>query len=663
MPMHPRPAPLALAIALMLPSLAHAQDNGTPPPAEDPGKAKTLEAVIVTGLPLGQSVEDIIAPVAVLSGAELDARKANTLGETVASIPGVTTTYFGPGVGRPVIRGLDGSRVALLANGLASDDVSNVSQDHAVTLEPFLADQIEVLKGPSTLLYGSGAIGGVVNVVDGRIHERAGETGLSGRAELRYDAGFHGYTGMARVDSAGDTYNLHADGVYRNNDEYNLAYGSLANSQVDTRTGAVAGSVFGDWGFAGASVSRYRNDYGNPAEPGDDIDPAVTLEMQQDRYELKGGLFSPFAGIESLKLAYGHTDYEHSEFEGDDVGTQFVSTGDQLRLEATHAKFGAWQGAFGVQGTRKDFEAIGEEAFVPATKSRGWGVFLIEQGEWEQLKLELGARFDRQSSTPENGGKRSFDLGSLSAGASWKFTDNWHASLNVDRAQRAPAEEELFADGPHAATATYEIGDPLLTEETSKQVEIGLHYHGPRLEASLSAYRNNFDGFIYLADTGLFDPDDGLPIRVWTQSDARFRGIEGEATFHLIDDATGKYDIRVFGDRVLATRDDGSYLPRIPAARLGTEFRWTGNAWRAGLGIVHTGAQDDVDAFETPTDGYTMINADVAYTFINNERGSWEAFLQGSNLSNQDARLATSVVKDLVPMPGRNLSFGLRVYF
>ena len=150
---------------------------------------------------------------------------------------------------------------------------------------------------------------------------------------------------------------------------------------------------------------------------------------------------------------------------------------------------------------------------------------------------------------------------------------------------------------------------------------------------------------------------------MWTQSDARFRGIEGEATFHLIDDATGKYDIRVFGDRVLATRDDGSYLPRIPAARLGAEFRWTGNAWRAGLGIVHTGAQDDVDAFETPTDGYTMINADVAYTFINNERGSWEAFLQGSNLSNQDARLATSVVKDLVPMPGRNLSFGLRVYF
>ncbi len=666
----PRRAPLALAILLLLPGLSRATEPA--PPAVDASatnaqspndKAKTLAPVVVTGVPLAQSAEDMIAPVAVLSGTELDARKANTLGETVASIPGVTTTYFGPGVGRPVIRGLDGSRVAVLANGLASDDVSNVSQDHAVSVEPFLADQVEVLKGPSTLLYGSGAIGGVVNVVDGRIHERAGFDGVSGRAELRYDAGYHGFTGMSRVDVGGDTYNLHADGVYRSNDNYNLAYGRLANSAVDTRTGALAGSVFGDWGFAGVSASRYLNDYGNPAEPGDGVDPAVTLKMQQNRYEFKGGLFNPFAGIETLKLSFGRTDYEHTEFEGDAVGTQFISTGDQLRLEATHSKLGPWQGAFGVQANRKDFEAIGEEAFVPATRTRSLGAFVMEQAQFDRLKLELGARVDQQSSTPENDIKRSFDLTSLSAGASWKFSDHWHASMNLDRAQRAPAEEELFANGPHAATATFEIGDATLGKETSNQVELGLHYHGARLEASVAAYRNRFDGFIFLADTGLIDPNDGLPIRTWVQSDATFRGFEGEATYHLIDDATGKYDLRVFGDRVRATRADGSSLPRIPAGRIGAEFRWTGSAWRAGLGVVHTAMQDDVDTFETLTNGYTMINADLAYKFSDTERSTWEAFLQGSNLGNQDARLATSVVKDLVPLPGRNLAFGVRVSF
>jgi iron complex outermembrane recepter protein len=663
----PRRAPLVLAVLLLLPGLARAAN---PAPANTPAntpnrpdKAKTLAPVVVTGVPLAQTAEDIIAPVAVLSGAELDARKSNTLGETVASIPGVTTSYFGPGVGRPIIRGLDGSRVAVLANGLSTDDVSNVSQDHAVTIEPFLADQVEVLKGPSTLLFGSGAIGGVVNVVDGRIHERAGLDGVSGRSEFRYDTGYHGFTDMSRVDIGGESYNLHADGVYRSNDDYHLSYGRLPNSAVDTRTGALAGSVFGDWGFAGVSASRYLNDYGNPAEPGDGIDPAVTLKMQQNRYEFKGGLFNPVRGIDSIKLSFGRTDYEHSEFEGDRIGTQFISTGDQLRLEATHAKVGAWQGAFGVQANRKAFEAIGEEAFVPATRTRSLGAFAMEQGDWNRLKLELGLRVDRQSSTPDDDVRRSFDLTSVSTGASWRFDDHWHVSLNLDRAQRAPAEEELFANGPHAATATFEIGDPGLGKETSKQAEIGVHYHGSRLEASLSAYRNRFDGFIFLADTGLIDADDGLPVRTWVQADATFRGFEGEATYHLIDDATGKYDVRVFGDRVRATRDDGSNLPRIPAARLGAEFRWSGNAWRAGLGVVRTGLQDDVDAFETTTQGYTMINADLAYTFHDSERSTWEAFAQGSNLSNQDARLATSVVKDRVPLPGRNLALGVRVSF
>lgn len=666
----PRFHPLTLAIMLILPVLAQAQtqtqttsastssqeDNNKP-------KIKTLEAVIVTGLPLSQSADDIIAPIAVLSGQELDARKSNTLGETVSSIPGITTTYFGPGVGRPIIRGLDGPRVEMLSNGLGTDDVSNVSQDHAVTIEPFLADQIEVLKGPSTLLYGSGAIGGVVNAVDGRIREAALSEPYSGRAELRYDAGSDGFTGMSRVDAGTDHYSLHVDGVYRNNNDYDLPEGKMANSAVYTRTGAVAGSVYGDWGFAGFSLSRYLNEYGSPAEPGDDVDPPVTLKMAQTRYDYKAGLTKPFTGIENIKLILAHTDYQHTEFEGEQMGTKFLSTSDQLRLEATHSQFGVWQGGFGLQAGDKNFQAIGEEAFVPAAKTKNLGVFVIEQGEWDHLKLELGARSEHQSSDPNNGDKLSFSLISLSAGTRWKFNNQWHVSLNLDRAQRAPAEEELFANGPHVATATFEIGDSTLVKETSNQVELGLHYHRQKFEVEIAAYQNQFDNFIYLADTGLTDTDTDLPIRLWTQAGTTFRGFEGEGIFHLADNDAGKFDLRLFGDRVRATRADGGNLPHIPAARAAVELTWQGNAWRGGLGVVRTAMQDDIDVFETQTAGYTLVNANLNYTFINNEHSSWEAFLQGNNLTNQDARSATSVIKDLVPLPGRNISVGLRVYF
>lgn len=661
--LHVRRLVYAISV-VMLASTAHAQSRAaTDSPDGSKRAVKTLETVTVTGVPLQQGADDIIAPVALLFGEELDARKANTLGETVASIPGVTTTYFGPGVGRPIIRGLDGPRVAVLSDGLNSNDVSNISQDHAVALEPFLADQIEVLKGPSSLLYGSGAIGGVVNVVDGRIRESALATPLSGRAELRYDAGSNGFTGMSRVDAGGDGYAVHVDGLYRDTGNYDLPKGELANSALNNQSGAIAGSLFGDWGFAGTAVSRYQSEYGNPAEPGDEFEPGVSLDVEQTRYDLKAGLSKPLAGIERIELAFGHTDYQHIEFEGDEVGTTFLSDGNELRLEATHSAFGAWRGALGVQGGSRQFQAIGEEAFVPGTRTRNIGVFVIEQGEWDRLKLELGARSDFQGSNPDNGDEVSFALFSASAGARWQFSEQVHLSLNLDRAQRAPAEEELFANGPHIATATFEIGDPLLGKETSRQIELGLHYHSGRVEAEFSAYRNGFDNYIFLADTGLTEEESELPIRTWLQSDAVFRGIEGEATFHLADSNAGKFDLRVYGDRVRATRSGNANLPRIPAGRLGAEFNWRGDALRAGIGAVHTFSQKRNADFETETGNYSLLNANLTYTFLDTERSSWEAFVQGNNLGNVNARLATSVVKDRVPLPGRNVAAGVRVYF
>jgi len=656
----PRLTLLAASLLLALPLAAQAAQTAAGDPQSDAGKASDsrhdqpvkLDAVIVTASPLRTSAEDLTQPAEVLAGSRLDAAKAPTLGETIGKLPGVQSSFFGNGVGRPVIRGMDGPRVAVLSGGLGSQDVSSLSQDHAVAIEPFLADQIEVLKGPATLLYGSGAIGGLVNVVDGRIAERPLTETVSGRAELRYDSVSHGRTGMMRVDAMGadGALVLHADGVYRNQKDYDTPLGIQRNSFIDTRTGALGASLVGDAGFLGFSASRYENNYGNPGEPGDlaSGDGSVRLEMQQSRFEVKAGINQPFGLFSGLRASLAHTDYEHVEFEGDEVGTRFLNAGTEGRLELTHQPLGDWVGAVGVQASTRDFVAIGAEAFVPATRSQAAGLFLTEQRKWNRLQIDLGARIDRVESSPEAADKRSFSPLSLSAGALWKFNDAWRLSLNLDRAERAPAEEELFANGPHVATASFEIGNADLSKERANQAELGVHYHGDRF------------GFVYLADTGLVEDD--LPVRQWTQADATFQGFEAELITHLVDNDVGQLDLRLFGDKVRARLNDGSNLPRIVPSRVGADLGWDTGAWRASLGAVRYASQDEVAVGETPTAGYTLVNAHLAYHRDNDLYG-WELFLDGNNLTDAEARVHTSFLKDSVVMPGRGVSGGVRVFF
>ena len=668
----PRLTVLAAAMSLVLPLAAQAEPAATGAPQTDAAKTSDsrhgqpvkLDAVIVTASPLRTSAEDLTQPVEVLAGSRLDAAKAPTLGETIGKLPGVQSSFFGNGVGRPVIRGMDGPRVAVLSGGLGSQDVSTVSQDHGVAIEPFLADQIEVLKGPATLLYGSGAIGGLVNVVDGRIAERPLEETVSGRAELRYDSVSQGLTGMLRVDATGadGALVLHADGVYRNQKDYDTPLGVQRNSFIDTRTGALGASLVGDAGFLGFSASRYEDHYGNPGEPGDlgIGDRGVRLEMKQNRFEAKAGINQPFGIFSGLRASVAHTDYEHIEFEGDAVGTRFLNTGTEGRLELTHQPMGDWVGAFGLQASKRDFEAIGDEAFVPATRSKAAGAFVTEQGKWNRLQVDLGARIDRVESSPEGAEQRSFSPLSLSAGALWKFNDAWRLSLNLDRAERAPAEEELFADGPHVATQSFEIGNADLRKERASQAELGVHFHGKRFEAKASVYQTRFDGFIYLAETGLVEDD--LPVRQWTQANATFRGAEAELITHLLDTDAGQLDLRLFGDRVRAQLDAGGNLPRIVPSRVGADLGWDTGVWRASLGAVRYARQDEIAPGETPTDGYTLVNAHLAY-HVDNDRYGWELFLDGSNLSDEVARVHTSFLKDAVLMPGRGVAAGVRVFF
>jgi iron complex outermembrane recepter protein len=680
-------APLALAIALALPSLAVAQD------ADPHERAKALDALLVTASPLRPSSENVIKPVVVLADAELDEKKAATLGETVAREAGVQSSYFGAGVGRPIIRGLEGARVQVLQGGTASLDVSTVSVDHAVSIEPFLADQIEILKGPATLLYGPGAVGGAVNVEDGRIAEVLPERSISGRVELRGNTVNSEETGMFRLDLANRSgLVLHVDGFYRDAGDYKIpgeaeleedddndhdetGDGRLENSSLTSKGGAVGLSFVGERGFLGAAFSTYRSEYGIPGhahghgghdddqddDDHDEEDEIVRLDLKQNRIDFKGALLQPFAWTERLNLRLAHSEYEHVELEGDQVGTVFRNQALEGRIEVVQPLGGDWRSAWGTQFSDRDFEAEGEEAFVPPSRTRDYGLFWLAERDTDALKLELGARYDRVRVGLSGDDERaSFSGVSASAGALWRLSEAVQLSAAFDRAQRAPTAEELFSDGPHIATQAYELGDASLDRETANQIEFGLHLHIGPLHAKASVYHNRFDDFIYLADTG--EEEDELPLRLWTQGDARFNGFEAEASLGVMENRLGNLDLRFFGDSVRGRLDGGGWLPRIAPNRFGAEALWTRDGWRAGLGVVRHGAQGRVAEYEEPTDGYSLVHANLSYHFDVGATG-WELFLDGRNLTNREARVHTSPLKNQTLLPGRSLGFGVRAFF
>ncbi|MEO8671248.1 MAG: TonB-dependent receptor [Tahibacter sp.] len=666
MPLSTSPRLIAFCVAsfsLQLAPCAFATDETESPPRNEP---IPLQEVTVTAAPLAETGDELIQPSAVISGSQLDDRRGATIGETVNQIPGVQSSYFGAGVGRPIIRGLEGTRVQVLEGGISSLDLSGASNDHAVTIDPFLADQVEVLKGPSTLLYGAGAIGGVVNVVDGRIPEKPID-GIHGRVQWSGNTVNDERNGVARVDAGNGDVAIHADYVRRSADDYEIpGGGTLFNSDVSTRASAFGVGYTGAQAFAGISVSQLKDHYGIPVGPSrEPLDPdleTIRLDLNQTRIDAKAGLVQPWSWLERVTLRVGHNDYQHTEHAAGEVdGTLFKNNGYEMRLEVIHTPIGPWHGAFGLQYGNRDFSAIGEETIVPNTNIRERGVFVVEQATFDPVTLQLGTRLDKSALNPDGRDGIEFTARSLSAGAIWKFSDQWHLALNLDSAQRAPDESSLFVNGPHDATGSFEIGDPTLRKETSNQVDMALHFHSDVVQASLGVYTNRFDDFIYLAETG--DEAEGFPVREWSQHNARFRGMEGEAKVRLAQDSSGRFDVRMFGDTVRAElTDDAGNLPRIAPARFGASVLWSLDQWRASLGAIRYARQDRLAAFETPTNGYTTINAHLSYTLASGPV-EWEMFLDGTNLSDQEARAATSFLKDRAPLPGRAISFGVRTFF
>lgn len=708
---HLCPVPPTLAVALTLALFA-------PPASADDAPGATpqdLDTVVVTASPLKGNAESLATPVDVLYGEDLDKAKAGTLGETVAKLPGVQTTYFGTGVGRPIIRGLEGPRVQVLSGGIGSMDASTVSADHAVGIEPFLADQIEVLKGPATLLFGSGAIGGAVNVVDGRLAESIPDQPLSGRAEVRGNTVNDERTGMFRLDGVNGNWVLHVDGLVRDTGDHDIpgtailhdheegegheeapkSTGTLPNSSVRTKAGAVGATYLGDRGYFGLSASTYRNNYGIPAgahvhgeedpDHGEYEEGTVRMDMVQNRLDLKAGIHNPMPLLESINLRAAWNDYEHLELEGGEIGTRFTNEGYDARLEAVQQTWNGWRGAFGLQFGNTDFNAIGAEAFVPATVTDTLGLFVVQEKDFGPWKLEFGGRHDQVKLKPEDRASTDFDAINLSAAAIWRLSDGFDLRFGLDRSERAPTNEELFAGGTHVATQSVEIGDGALDTEKGARAEVGVHWHTDRVELKLAVYQTKFKDFIYLADTGV--EEEGYPVRLWTQDDATFTGAEAEAKIQLADTAVGAWDLRVYGDYVRAKLDgsgprkvafdvphgdhthgyevdiaQGGYLPRTAPMRAGADIGWSLRGWRAALGAVSYGKQDDLAQNEAPSDGYTLVDAHLTYRW-DRSASSWEVFLDGSNLTDEETRPHTSLLRNYAPLPGRGVAFGIRAYF
>lgn len=685
-----------LAVALMLAigaetSATASQPQAGPPPSSVSNTGETeLATVTVSASALSLGSDAMSTPVTVLEGDALVLRREASLGETLAREPGISSTHFGAGASRPIIRGLGGARVKLLSDGAEIMDASTISPDHAVTAEPMLARQIEVLRGPSALAYGGGAVGGVVNVLDRRVPTAVPVHGFDGSAELRGNtAADESATGFEVTAGAGNVA-VHLEGLKRDADDYRVGDGWSGGSRVEgsfneTETGSAGLSWVGARGYLGLAYTDQANEYGLPGhahgieeceadgnlldcpahddetDGEHDSEGVPFVRLDSDRWDLRGEYLEPFAGFASARLRASHTDYRHDEIEDGTISTRFRNKAHDGRFELEHEPLGGWHGVVGVQTTRRDFSAVGEEAYVQPTLTRKHAAFVVEEFRTGGWRFEAGARREwQQIDIDTNVRDRSHRGTSLSLGAVWNFVPQYAFGASLSRAQRLPTAEELYADGLHLATATFERGNPDLKAETSHNLDVSLKKLAGDSTFSISAFRNRIADFIFART---LDELEGLQLVEYAQRDATFTGIEAEIRQRL----SSTLGVTLFGDYVRGQLDRGDGdgdrdLPRIPARRIGVRFdaHWRGWAGEAEYYRVHR--QDDVAALETSTPGYDLLNLTVGY---GGRFGGlpYQLYLKATNLSDELAFAHTSFLKTAAPLTGRNVTAGLRVAF
>lgn len=632
----------------------------------------TVEEVIVTAAPYAVSLDSVTSSIDVVSADDLATTVPAGLGDVLAGMPGLRSSSFGPGASRPVVRGLAGPRVQVLTNGIGMIDASSLSPDHQVAADPGEAERIEVLRGPAALLYGGSAIGGVVNVIDERIATKRPDDGFGGRVTASGSSVDDGYALGGNLRAALGEFVLTLDATHREADDYRIpvfpesrqlleqededpgpAADRLANTAVEVTAYGGGLSWVGDSGsFLGASVKRTESEYGVPGHAHEGEEAPVTIGLEQTRYDVRGELNRDLGPFEAVRLSAGYADYTHTEFEGAEVGTTFTSDGVEGRMEFVQKERNGWDGAVGVQGLRRTLDAVGEEAYVPRTEISELGAFTMQRMDHGRWGYEGGLRLDRRE-LDSLAGSRDFTNVSGSAGV-FLQPDDWYFGLSVSRTARAPTEAELFAQGPHAATRGFEIGDPDLDAEVATSVEMAGHYDGDRLSADLHLYAVAYDGFIDLRATG--DEADGLAIFEYVQTHADFHGFEAEADYRLWEEGGRKLSFEAAADYVRANSDLGPPA-RIPPWSVTGRLVWEAPAHSARVELRRVGEQERVAELELPTDGYTTLNAGFSWSPPQAE--GLTLFVEGRNLTDEEAREHASFLKDLAPLPGRNLRAGL----
>jgi len=645
-----------------------------------------LDDYIVSAGPNLRSIRDYAAPVNVVTAQELTRQSGSSLGAVLDWQPGVSSSSFGAGASRPILRGFDGPRVRILDAGLEAMDVSDTSPDHAVTLEPLLTERVEVLRGPSTLLYGSSAIGGAVNVIGKEMpRQRVDPKGYEGALEARRDSVSGGDT-LAGYATVGDAdWALTITAVDRDADDYEIpgdaqeddAEGdTLENSFVETEQFSVGASwFFSEENRIGFSFSNYETRYGVPHGHGDDHaapapapaadEESVAIDMERKRYDMELELVDVNDWIEALRMRLGYTDYAHSELEGGEVGTVFEREGWELRAEAAHSPW--WvidEGVVGVQVSDVDFSAEGAEAFTPQSTTKTQALFVSEHIHGDVLHYEFGGRMER-TDIAEDKNQRSYDelAISLAAGATWHIDEANSLALVLQRSQRNPTSTELYAEGPHLATSQYEFGDADLKQETAYGVDLTYRTTQENWQAEVSLFYTYFDDYIFSEEREDEKIDD-LHVYDFNAIDAEFYGIEAQLDYTLIENESNRVLLSLMGDWVHATNQDtGDDLARMPPMRIGSRLSWATGNWDSGVELRYAFEQDNTGPEETSTDDYLKLNLDVNYRLDLGNGITAVLFARAENLLDEEIRHHTSFVKEQAALPGRNFTIGARVEF
>ncbi len=649
------------------------------------------EELVVTAAPFGRTRFSLLQGTSVLQGEELERKRNSSIGQTLSMEPGINSDFFSPAASRPVVRGQQGVRVDILNDGLRALDASAESPDHATTAEALTAQRIEVIRGPATLLYGSTAAGGVVNVMTGRIAKQAPEDGTRVEATADYGSNGNLREGGGLVEQSTGDFVVHVDGFGRAQDDYEIPgyaesdrlleaegetrdgppEGKVDNSDLSTQGAGGGVSWLQDWGYVGVSAGWYASDYGVPGHeheedpPPAEPEPPVRIDLKRWRVDLEAFAETDLVIFDETKFQFGYSRYEHTELEGSEVGTVFNNDGFDMRLEMGQVEWGLLDGAVGFQVTNSQFGAVGEEAFVPPATTNNFGLFALEQvalDQWvEGLGIDVGLRYEYQHIDATQNPDRTFNGVSISAGLGWQFHSDYMVGITGYRNERLPQSVELYSGGPHLATQSFDIGDPTLGKEVGKGVELAIRRQGGRVSGGIGLFYTAYDDFVYRMPTGAVDDD--LPVFQYVANDAEFYGTEVDVHFTVWERDDWSVGLDGVFDYVRGALKNGSEnLPQIPPLRILGGLEIGSRFADLHFDTQWVREQDRVAPGELPTDGYVMVNLSLEVRPIGGE-DRLTVFMNARNLADQEARSHSSVLKDLAPLPGRDFRVGMNVKF